>query len=1316
MLQIKHIRKQYVTGDLTQTALDDVSLNFRDNEFVAILGPSGSGKTTLLNIIGGLDRYDSGDLIINGISTKQYKDKDWDSYRNHTIGFVFQSYNLIPHQTVLSNVELALTISGVSKAERRKRAKSALEKVGLGNQLHKKPNQMSGGQMQRVAIARALVNNPAILLADEPTGALDSETSIQVMDMLKEVANDRLVIMVTHNPELAEEYANRIVRVKDGKILEDSNPLPSTAMQQETRHENMGKSSMSLFTALELSFNNLRTKKGRTLLTSFAGSIGIIGIALILSLSNGVNTYINDLQRDTMTAYPITIDANSIDLSSVMMNNMNTAKNKLEEEANHQLDAVYSDGSNLEMVSTIQTNIKKNNLTDFKNYLEDKTNPIHDFIGENGIVYRYNTPFSVFSYDENDELVNTDGSNFSSDSDNRNQMLNMMLTTNIMNTTPSNSNNFEVLLPGTNGELVSRAIQDNYDLLYGSYPKSYDEVVLVLDEQNELPLTVLYQLGFLPAKEYKNLMKEMKDGEKTQIDTEKLSYSEICNKIFYLVPACDMYTEQENGLFQKADFSLDEQEKNNILEHAIELKISGIIRLNQDCDTNLINSAVGYTNALTEYLIHYTEKSDVVKAQEKNSDINILTGIHFESKKEDEKIEDVKTYISDMGISEKAGMYQTILMLEQLSGKHHSSENPTESQTETETIIQNTPLAYSGRSDARTLNLGVHTGSVISLSEQFEAPEETTEAFTTEPVTENSGITIADFSLVKAPDKTIYTIGEKIDLTGGVVHDSVVISNQNGEPELIDSYQYMTNEAYILESEVYDNTRAGIYPVYLVKNYINTDGEPATEKIMFYVLVKEPQIIQDVTDATEPPVTETEPATTETSESETNISDTEITETSSVPSFTLPETLPTLPTMPHTGNNTNIFDNLTSDMIQQYLQNQTGQNTENQTGSNLTPDMIQQYLQNQNGMAVPSTGGMSQQDLASMYSSMMGSNSSGLSQQDLASMYSAMQGGSATATTPSGTLSQQDLASMYSAMQGSSTTTTLPSETISQQDFASIYSAMQNHNQTPDLSQEDMAAMYSQMYGNMSTEDIQNMLAVSNMSETELAQALDDYMKNPDEDILLKIYEQYISSGSYDTNMSTFGVVSLDAPASINIYVDSFESKESIADCITNYNKTVSEENQISYTDYIGLLMSSVTTIVNVISYVLIAFVAVSLIVSSIMIGIITYISVLERTKEIGILRAIGASKRNISQVFNAETFIIGLCSGLIGVGVTALLLIPANMVIHAIADTTAVSAILPVSAAIILIVISIILTLIGGFIPAKKASAKDAVIALRSE
>lgn len=425
MLQIENISKKYVTGDLVQQALKNVSLTLRDNEFVAILGPSGSGKTTLLNVIGGLDRYDSGDLIINGISTQKYKDRDWDSYRNHTIGFVFQSYNLIPHQTVLSNVELALTISGISKSERRKRAKKALEEVGLGDQIHKKPNQMSGGQMQRVAIARALVNNPDILLADEPTGALDTETSIQVMELLKQVAKDRLVVMVTHNPELAEEYANRIVRLKDGEITDDTNPyVVEKSKVEKPQHKNMGKSSMSIFTSLALSFNNLKTKKGRTLLTSFAGSIGIIGIALILALSNGVNNYIADVQKDTMTSYPITINAQDMDLTRVMNDGQSAAVEK--ENVDHKKDKVYSNTTDLEMTSSMTSSVSENNLTKFKEYIDDKDSEINKYIGENGVVYSYDTSFGVYSYDPNKKLVNSDGSSFKTEKDNSNNTFSQM--------------------------------------------------------------------------------------------------------------------------------------------------------------------------------------------------------------------------------------------------------------------------------------------------------------------------------------------------------------------------------------------------------------------------------------------------------------------------------------------------------------------------------------------------------------------------------------------------------------------------------------------------------------------------------------------------------------------------------------------------------------------------------------------------------------------------------------------------------------------------------------------------------------------------
>lgn len=925
MLQIQKISKKYITGDLVQTALNEVSLNLRDSEFVAILGPSGSGKTTLLNIIGGLDRYDSGDLIINGISTKKYKDRDWDSYRNHTIGFVFQSYNLIPHQTVLSNVELALTISGISKAERKKRAIEALEKVGLGKQLHKKPNQMSGGQMQRVAIARALVNDPEILLADEPTGALDSETSIQVMNLLKEVAKDRLVVMVTHNPELAEEYANRIVKVKDGHIISDSNPYEIDIKNMAPpKHENMGKASMSLLTALSLSFNNLKTKKGRTLLTAFAGSIGIIGIALILSLSNGVNTYIDNIQKDTMTSYPISIEAETIDISSIMSSGGPTPGKP--SDVNHDLNAIYSNGSGIEMASTMTSSFTENNLTEFKKYLDNPDSEINQYVGENGIIYSYDTKFGVYTKDSEGTFVNTDGSTLTD----KNSSSTTMTGISAMSSMPiskisgfsSSSNNFKELLPGKDGASVSDAIKDSYDLLYGDWPTAYDEVILTLDQNNEISATTLYQLGILPSAEYKELMTKIENGEEIKLESKSWKYEDICNQEFYMIPDCDTYISNGNGTFTSIKDNVNEMEK--LLDNAIKLKITGVVRPKEDAKNASITSAIGYTKALTDYIIEYTDNSEVVKAQKESSTINVLNGMEFSPSSDDEKIADAKKYLEGLGVSDKANLFKTMM--------------------------------YSMQSTSNVEDEGISTS---------------------------------------------------------------------------------------------------------------------------------------------------------------------------------------------------------------------------------------------------------------------------------------MQAG------------------------------------------------------TPDI---------------------------STMSEEQLAAMLDEYLKSPDDDTLLKIYDAYISTGSYDDNMTTFGVVSLDAPSSISIYTDSFENKEAISDCIEDYNSTANEEDQISYTDYIGILLSSITTIIDVISYVLIAFVAVSLIVSSIMIGIITFISVMERTKEIGILRAIGASKHNISQVFNAETFIIGLCSGLLGVGISALLLIPINSIIHSVLNLDTINASLPLSSAIGLIILSMILTIIGGFVPAKKAAKKDPVTALRTE
>ncbi|MBR4256484.1 MAG: ABC transporter ATP-binding protein/permease [Clostridia bacterium] len=903
MLKIRNISKTYKTGDLVQRALDGVSLNLRDNEFVAVLGPSGSGKTTLLNVIGGLDRYDTGDLIINGISTKKYKDRDWDSYRNHTIGFVFQSYNLIPHQSVLSNVELALTISGISKKERRRRATQALVDVGLGDQLHKKPNQLSGGQMQRVAIARALVNDPEILLADEPTGALDTETSVQVMELLKQVAKDHLVVMVTHNPELAEKYATRTVMLRDGKITGDTMPY-EVDDKEEAQHKNMGKSSMSFFTSLSLSFNNLLTKKARTILTAFAGSIGIIGIALIMSLSNGVNVYITDIQKSTMTSYPITIDAQTIDLSSVIKSDSSIN----ESDGDHDRDAVYSNGRMLQAASAFTSSVTTNNLSDFKKYLDDPDSEIHKYIGDSGIVYIYDLSFGIYTYDSDGALINTNTSSV--------EMTGFYSQFSSSGMIPGI---YEQILPSPDG-LVSSAVKKSYETVSGRWPEAYDEVVLVLNENNEISYTDLYHLGLIPASEYNDITGKITKGESVNVPQHKFSYEQILEKEYYLATESDKYV--KNGDTFKRISSDTEAFKDILDNNSTKIKIVGIVRPVSGTTGITLTMNVGYTRALTDYIIKRTEESEIVTAQNENKNVNVLNGLSFEPADDEQKKEDAIKYVKSLGISEKARLCSELLIM------------------------------------------------------------------------------------------------QKIDI-----------------------------------------------------------------------------------------------------------------------------------------------------------------------------------------MSIP-----------------------GL-----------------------------------------------------------------------DLSQ----------YAGMT---------MSSLGEAELSGLLDLYMQNPADDTLITIYDKYVSAGSYSDNMTNFGVISKDAPASVNIYADTFEAKDKIAECIDAYNKNATEENKITYTDYVGLLMSSITTIINVVSYVLIAFVAVSLVVSSIMIGIITYISVLERTKEIGILRAIGASKRNISNVFNAETFIIGLFAGLLGVGISALLLIPGNAVIHHFVGANDVNAIMPIPGAIILVILSVVLTFIGGLIPAKKASRKDPVLALRTE
>lgn len=867
MLQLKNITKNYLSGDNEVQALKGIDIEFRENEFVSILGQSGCGKTTLLNIIGGLDRYTSGDLIINGKSTKEFKDKDWDTYRNHSVGFVFQSYNLIPHQTVLANVELALTISGVGKTERRKRAIEALQKVGLGDQINKKPNQMSGGQMQRVAIARALVNDPDILLADEPTGALDSKTSVQVMEILKEISKDRLIIMVTHNPELAKKYSSRIVKLLDGKIIDDSNPYKSSeedVKKARNKKDKSGKASMKFTTAVRLSLNNLMTKKGRTFLTSFAGSIGIIGIALILSLSHGMQSYINRVEEDTLSSYPLTIQEASIDVTSMLEAMMGNG-----EKEEHNDNKIYSRPIVNNILETVSTKLQTNNLEEFKKYLESGDTNIKDYI--NAIQYEYNLNLNIYKQNEDKtyQQVNPskvfDELGFGEMMESRQSASSMMSSSMAMTQTDV----WTEMLDNQN------LLQSQYDVLAGNWPTKYNEVVLIVDENNEISDYTLYSLGIKDIKELNESMEKIKNKEKVEAgESESYSYDDLLNYKFKILLNTDYYKKSGNAW---QDMSNDDEYMKNVVDNAEEITIVGIIKPNKETVSSSGAGMIGYTKELKEYVINKINETEIVKEQKENPNINVFTGIEF--------------------------------------------------------------------------------------------PE-----------------------------------------------------NQNS------SFDY---------SQLTDEQR------------------------------------------------------------------------------------------------------------------------------------------------------------------------------------------------------------MYMAT----------------------------------------------------------------LSEAELAELMKNYAEN--------------STATYDSNLSTLGVVDLNRPSTINIYPKDFESKDMITTRISEYNDKQTndgkEENVITYTDIVGVMMSSVSTIINVISYVLIAFVGISLVVSSIMIGIITYISVLERTKEIGILRSIGASKKDVSRVFNAETLIIGLVAGLIGIVVTLLLNIPINMIIKSIVGISNISK-LPTAGAIILVVISVGLTMIAGLIPARFAAKRDPVEALRTE
>ena len=1064
MLQLKKIHKQYKTGDLVQTALDKVSLNLRDCEFVAILGPSGSGKTTLLNIIGGLDRYDSGDLIINGISTKKYTDRDWDSYRNHTIGFVFQSYNLIPHQTVLANVELALTISGVSGAERRRRATEALQKVGLGNQLHKHPTEMSGGQMQRVAIARALVNDPDILLADEPTGALDSETSIQVMELLKEVAKDRLVVMVTHNPELAHQYATRIVQLKDGVIRSDTDPFePNTAQLAPPVHKSMGRSSMSPLTSLSLSFNNLLTKKARTLLTAFAGSIGIIGIALIISLSAGVNQYIDDTERSTLSEYPLQILSSGMDLTSMLTSGSPaSASGTTAEEGMVPVR---------QLITQMVAGITSNDLKSLKTYLESDDCTIAE--DATSIEYSYNVQPQIYREDADGSIrqVNPDSSLSSlgiSSTSSTNSMMSSMMNTSVFYQLPESD------------ELYN----SQYEVKAGRWPEKYNECVAVLGADGTITDYALYALGLRDSAELDKMIQQFAQNQNVDVPTDfkTYRYSDFIGIQFKLVNAADRYLRDDdhNAWVDKSD---DKDFMKNLVTSSETLTVVGVVQPKEDASASMLSSGIAYPAALTQHVIAAAADSQMVQDQLASPAINVMNGEPFGT--EDASAFDMSSLFRiDTDMLKSAFQFDTSKLNFDLSGAFDLD------------------------------NGSVDLGSLLD-PDDFQL----------------------DLDLTETPDLDMST------LTDLFANMDLSVSE--------DKMQELAQKVLVG-----------------YKDYVIGNGILNLNKISFSQYLK-----------------------------------------------------------------SDAFKTLMNDAM----------------GELFDQDALQAQFS---------------EAMQTAMSTLMESYSSQISETLQTQLGSAMQ----TAMTKLMTQMSQNIQSQM------------------QQSFSQLGSQMES------ALKIDATAFQKAIQFNMSEDDLTDLMKSAMLSST----------------------------ATYDSNLQTLGYADLDAPSQIKIYPQDFDHKASVVAKLDAYNDNMrsqgADDKVIQYTDVVGTLMTSVTEIINMISNMLVAFVSISLVVSSIMIGVITYISVLERRKEIGILRAIGASKRNISEVFNAETFIIGLCSGVMGVVLSEILLIPGNMLIQKISNGTNVVARLPLNAALVLIVLATVLTILGGFIPAKGASRSDPVKALRSE
>lgn len=1254
MLQIKDIHKEYRTGNLVQRALDGVSLSLRDNEFVAILGPSGSGKTTLLNIIGGLDRYDSGDLIINGISTKKYKDRDWDSYRNHTIGFVFQSYNLIPHQTVLANVELALTISGVSKSERRRRAKEALEKVGLGAQIHKKPSQMSGGQMQRVAIARALVNDPEILLADEPTGALDSDTSVQVMDLLQGVAKERLVVMVTHNPELAQLYATRIVTVKDGRILSDTDPfvIDSESMAPPV-HKNMGKSSMSFFTALSLSFQNLKTKKARTLLTSFAGSIGIIGIALILSISNGVDKYITNMEEETLSEYPLQIQSTGVDLTSMMMGAATAQSGKKDGEVGV-----------AQMVTNMFSKMNSNDLESLKVYLDSNESSISQYA--NSVEYTYSVSPQIFLENgKNIRQVNPDKS-FSAmglGSGSSNSIMSSTMSTDVFHEMPEDADLYK----------------DQYDVKAGRWPENYKECVLVLTSQGDISDFLQYTLGLRDGKELDDMVQKFmaEEAVETPENEGPYTYDEILGKKFKLVNSTDYYEYDEEYKVWK-DKSDNSSYMKKLVKNGEDLTIVGIVQPVEGATASMLTAGICYTPELTRHVIEKAASSEIVKQQLADEKINVFTGEEFGKEDNENSKFDMESLFS-INADALQEAFQVDLSgfnmdLSSLSGLSSGLNVEMPDMPDMSALAGNINLDESSMPDLSKL---IKLDDLdLDLSHMID-PEEI----------------LKNLPADQVPDMSQALKSVKFDFTEEKVTallKEVLTGYQESikdKPEADMDKMQAALKQYLTSKEMNERLCKDLQE--LVKNNVNVDM--SSEKLIA-VAVGLMNQYQEYAKANG--ITQTDVASILAFLSQGEIQQ------------QIKEEAENLVKNSVTVNITTkqIRDLLMQDVVAAYPE--YARNNSLPDPANLGTYFLE-YMQTEDGQNRLMNGLMTLVDTSEVQTQ--------FSQAMETYMKSMM-------TSFTDAITKGIESKFTEIMEQVEKQLTKGIQTAMEQMIGNISSGMQEAMQSvmTSVSSSLTSAMSQAMSGLGGLgSGMGNMEDALSINPEAFAKAI---QMNMNEDDLSELMMSLLSSenSSYDGNLKKLGYADLNVPGGINIYPKDFEGKSEIVGILDQYNADMEaageDEKVITYTDLVGTLMSSVTNIVNIISYVLVAFVAISLVVSSIMIGVITYISVLERKKEIGILRAIGASRHNVSQVFNAETFIIGFCAGAMGIGITLLLLIPANSIIRSLADGVNVKAALPPVAAVVLIGLSVVLTLLGGLIPSRKAAKSDPVTALRTD